>query len=461
MKRLRSLSVILIIVFLIQMLQVLPLAADESFYARKDENTYRIRTTYIVANTGSYSAYNIRVMVRLGVSSSSPYQTNLSYFVEPAADIIKRDAAGNIFGEIVFHELKPGEKKTISVDKYFANSGISYSEEIYNIDCDYSSFKNNPTKAFYLQPSEKIESSSVEIKEKLRDFNLKKAAAKLAKDIYDFVNLHIDYDSSSLYANKGALSGLLNKKGVCDEYASLFTALCRAAGIPARVVSGYWIDESIKSGEWMNISGKRHAWSEFFVEGVGWVPAEPTLLYTYNGIRKPNSEYFANIKPSDRHFITGYTGKKAYSELSMYYACYEDTTVSARFGDEKIIRVDNYSGKSYFTDINTSWAKSFIDKLYNQGVIFGSGDTFEPTLNITRAEFSAYLVNALGLEEGDASLKFKDVTSDHRLAEFINIAASNGLIKGYQGYFRPEDYLSRQDAAVIMERAIKLVNKDT
>ena len=53
------------------------------------------------------------------------------------------------------------------------------------------------------------------------------------------------------------------------QAALLFTALARAAGIPAIPVSGVLID--------MEMNSTRHFWSEFYIDGFGWVPADPSL----------------------------------------------------------------------------------------------------------------------------------------------------------------------------------------
>ena len=66
-------------------------------------------------------------------------------------------------------------------------------------------------------------------------------------------------------------------EGFCEHYASAFTVLMRAAGIPARVVTGY------QGGYWNNIAqyllvrnADAHAWSEVWLEGRGWVRVDPT-----------------------------------------------------------------------------------------------------------------------------------------------------------------------------------------
>jgi transglutaminase-like putative cysteine protease len=68
--------------------------------------------------------------------------------------------------------------------------------------------------------------------------------------------------------------------GFCGHYASAFTTLMRAAGVPARVVSGY------RGGSWVEPLGgppyldlrqsDAHAWSEVWLEGEGWRRVDPT-----------------------------------------------------------------------------------------------------------------------------------------------------------------------------------------
>jgi len=71
------------------------------------------------------------------------------------------------------------------------------------------------------------------------------------------------------------------RQGFCGHYASALSALMRAAGVPARVVSGY------RGGTWVVPLGgsafldlrqsDAHAWSEVWIEGEGWRTLDPTL----------------------------------------------------------------------------------------------------------------------------------------------------------------------------------------
>ena len=67
------------------------------------------------------------------------------------------------------------------------------------------------------------------------------------------------------------------REGYCEHYASAFTFLMRAAGVPARVVigyqGGYWSD----LGRYLLVrNSDAHAWSEVWLSGRGWVRYDPT-----------------------------------------------------------------------------------------------------------------------------------------------------------------------------------------
>jgi transglutaminase-like putative cysteine protease len=69
------------------------------------------------------------------------------------------------------------------------------------------------------------------------------------------------------------------RQGFCGHYASAFTMLMRAAGIPARVVTGYQGGVYNRIGEyWYVGQADAHAWSEIWFEGVGWQRVDPTAV---------------------------------------------------------------------------------------------------------------------------------------------------------------------------------------
>jgi transglutaminase-like putative cysteine protease len=67
------------------------------------------------------------------------------------------------------------------------------------------------------------------------------------------------------------------RRGYCEHYASAFTFLMRAAGIPARVVVGYQGGEPNPVGDYLLVrQSDAHAWSEVWLEDRGWTRVDPT-----------------------------------------------------------------------------------------------------------------------------------------------------------------------------------------
>jgi protein-glutamine gamma-glutamyltransferase len=70
-----------------------------------------------------------------------------------------------------------------------------------------------------------------------------------------------------------------SKQGFCEHFASAFTVLMRAAGIPARIVIGYQGGEVNPLGDYLIVrQHDAHAWSEVWLENRGWVRIDPTAI---------------------------------------------------------------------------------------------------------------------------------------------------------------------------------------
>jgi hypothetical protein len=81
------------------------------------------------------------------------------------------------------------------------------------------------------------------------------------------------------------------RRGFCEHYASAFTFLMRAAGVPARVVVGYQGGQVGQDGKsWEVRQLDAHAWSEIWLAGRGWVRMDPTGAIAPERIEKGMSE---------------------------------------------------------------------------------------------------------------------------------------------------------------------------
>ncbi|GAA3411195.1 S-layer homology domain-containing protein [Paenibacillus hodogayensis] len=107
-----------------------------------------------------------------------------------------------------------------------------------------------------------------------------------------------------------------------------------------------------------------------------------------------------------------------------------------------------------FGDTQSHWAKADIELLASKLLVKGVTDSeFAPDKSITRAEFAALLVRALGLAAQSGS-PFSDVRANDWYAGAVATASKAGLIEGYEdGTFRPNQVISREELAVLAVRA--------
>ena len=67
------------------------------------------------------------------------------------------------------------------------------------------------------------------------------------------------------------------QRGFCEHYASAFAVMMRAVGIPSRIVLGYQGGELNPMGDYMIVrQSDAHAWTEVWLEGIGWRRVDPT-----------------------------------------------------------------------------------------------------------------------------------------------------------------------------------------
>jgi len=116
------------------------------------------------------------------------------------------------------------------------------------------------------------------------------------------------------------------------------------------------------------------------------------------------------------------------------------------------------AGQRSFRDIRGHWAEREISELAARTILNGVTPTeFAPGRPVTRAEFAAMIVRALGLRGDGAQAGFADVGSADWFAEAVAIASQYGIIEGgTDGDFRPEASITREQMAVMASRALSL-----
>jgi transglutaminase-like putative cysteine protease len=92
-----------------------------------------------------------------------------------------------------------------------------------------------------------------------------------ARAIYDYVFTTMRYDKTGTgWGHGDVLYACDAKKGNCTDFHSLFIAMARSQGIPARFEIGFPLPPDKHSAE---IAGY-HCWSDFYIDGKGWIPVD-------------------------------------------------------------------------------------------------------------------------------------------------------------------------------------------
>ncbi|MDN4605944.1 S-layer homology domain-containing protein [Sporosarcina highlanderae] len=115
-----------------------------------------------------------------------------------------------------------------------------------------------------------------------------------------------------------------------------------------------------------------------------------------------------------------------------------------------------------FTDVTASYKfYEHINYLASQGIVRGKDGRFDPENVVTRAEAAVMIARALKLPTGNKATIFSDVNSSSFASGAIQSATDEGIIKGYtDGKFKPNEIVTRGEMAIFLTRAFKLTEEE-
>lgn len=115
-------------------------------------------------------------------------------------------------------------------------------------------------------------------------------------------------------------------------------------------------------------------------------------------------------------------------------------------------------GMSGIPDIRGHWAQEQIETWLQTGLASGYPDgAFHPNRIVTRAEFITFVNRAFDVSEGFGETTFSDVEYGAWFYDEVVAAVTVGYVTGYHdGTFRPDDPITRQEAAVVLVRLLEL-----
>ncbi len=119
------------------------------------------------------------------------------------------------------------------------------------------------------------------------------------------------------------------------------------------------------------------------------------------------------------------------------------------------------AAKNSFSDLGEAFYTDAVLKANAVGVMLGSNGTVRPTDPITRQEAAVLLCRALGLEVGGSVAQFSDRGQIASwAADAVGAMAAKKLLQGANGMFRPTDAITRAETVAILDRALgKLVSE--
>lgn len=130
--------------------------------------------------------------------------------------------------------------------------------------------KEGPTINEKLVPLFKYPSTYTALEGKLEQYDKSLRIPKFYKPLDEAIFLmetlseQMHYEANCTDIHTTGAEAFLLGKGVCQDYAHVFLALCRARQIPAKYVAGFIVGE-----------GETHAWTEVYSEGL-WYGLDPT-----------------------------------------------------------------------------------------------------------------------------------------------------------------------------------------
>ena len=208
----------------------------------------------------------------------------------------------------------------------------------------------------YTKPSKTIDSENADI------IRLASETVKGEDDLFaavfkvaDWTKHNIKYDLSTLTADVSQKASwvLQNRYGVCDELTSLFIAMLRSVGVPARFVSGIaYTNSELFPEKW-----GPHGWAEVYFPDYGWIPFDVTYG-EFGWVDPTHIKFKDSVDPDESSTYFQWLGKNA--------------DLETRDLDIKTTLVGSYGNAKTDLSINAD--------VFKNSVNFGSYNLIEATI---------------------------------------------------------------------------------
>ncbi len=219
----------------------------------------------------------------VSISESVPIPTLLNYRGTSIFQTVLNENSGKANSS----EKKFSAKQTFVIERSSAETKI-------NRDYVHAfNQKNRMLYRTYTRADEIIPANAPEILELLPNiYSNVTNPYRRAEMIFDYMTTNFRLTEKSRRQDSDSLDLTKHKRGDAYDFAVVYTALLRAAGIPARMLSGILVNADKRT--------QNHWWSEFYLEDFGWVPVDVALgvgmeFEPFQNERHSSKYYFGNI----------------------------------------------------------------------------------------------------------------------------------------------------------------------
>jgi transglutaminase-like putative cysteine protease len=224
-------------------------------HVQRHSASRRIRYRYSVRNTRNAVCRGVTLWLPAPVRQTAN-QACRNLKISRDADLLT-DEHGNQVFKVVLDLVPPLGQVTVSMEANLLMGDLAFGD------------REALTHLAYTAPQRFIESSDPRITSRASRFK-GTTNTDVGKHAFDWVGSHMQ-PRGRFRAPRGAAYALEYADGDCSEYAFLFTALCRARGIPARCITGV-----VCKRDSLLAPSMLHGWAEFY-DGMRWRLADCQL----------------------------------------------------------------------------------------------------------------------------------------------------------------------------------------
>jgi hypothetical protein len=254
------------------------------------EHSANIIIKYTINNYGPGTITKVQCRIE-SPFNYEPFQTVKDISTENKDFKVITDENGNKVYKFKLQNIDQNEQSTVSLSSNVVINELIIKKSDY-ISQNYET--NDKDLATFTKSEKFIDSNSDAIINSSNAITGNEISPiKKAELIYNFVcsKLEYDYDRMS-QENRETYnaSEILNlNKGVCSDYSILFAALCRAAGIPAKLIYGLPLQSMVTKSN--GIIDTAHEWNEIKLPGYGWIPVDITTEQPFL-----SANYYCDLK---------------------------------------------------------------------------------------------------------------------------------------------------------------------